>query len=141
MSRVVLFLLLFVISCFSLTAQISVSGIFDSTVSMQAGAGDSPEFSCGIEEYVNLRMQARIQDKVRIDAAVNFIAAAGNYALTAKQMAELSALDDNTPESFSPSSYINGKNYLAGIELERLYFRLNMTHADFDFGLMRMQFG
>jgi hypothetical protein len=39
------------------------------------------------------------------------------------------------------TSYAYGENYIAGIELERLYFRLSGESADFDCGLMRLPFG
>jgi len=106
-------------------AQMTVSGLLDSTVSMNAGAGDAPAFSCGIEEYANLRIQARLRDKAVFYGAFNIIAASGAYT------PGLAALGFNS----------SGENYIAGIELERLYFRLNGEHTDFDAGLMRLPFG
>jgi len=41
----------------------------------------------------------------------------------------------------NPSAYIIGDNYISGIELERLYFRLRGEHTDFDGGLFRLPFG
>jgi len=120
----------------NLSAQITVSGILDSSVSMQAGAGDAPAFSMGFEEYANLRLQSKIRDKAAVYGAVNFLAAAGDYAANAALMAE--AYDGF---SISPSAYVAGDNYIAGIELERLYFRLNGETVNFDGGLMRLPFG
>ena len=106
--------------------QISVSGILDSTVSARAGAGDSPAFSCGIEEFANIRFLSRF-DWGRVDGAVNLFAAAGDFAAAAAAV--------------NPAGIAVGENYIAGIELERLYFRLSGENVDFDFGLMRIPFG
>jgi hypothetical protein len=91
---------------------------------MSAGAGDAPAFSYGLEEYANLRLQAKIRDRAVFYGAVNFIAAAGTYAAAA-----------------APFFGTAGENYIAGFELERLYFRLNGEYLDFDGGLMRIPFG
>jgi len=135
--RVILFAAaLLIISGYHLNAQTTVSGILDSSVSFQAGAGDAPPFSMGFEEYANLRLQSKIRDRAAIYGAVNFLAAAGDYAANAALMAE--AYDGF---SINPSAYIAGDNYIAGIELERLYFRLNGETVNFDGGLMRLPFG
>jgi len=129
--RIKLFALtLFTISGFRLAAQVTFSGILDSTVSMQAGAGDAPAFSWGFEEYANLRMQAKLKDRAAVYGAVNLIAAAGNYAANAEGLAGI-----------SPSAFIAGENYIAAIELERLYFRLRGENTGLDGGLMRLPFG
>ena len=135
----ILLLVIFLAVNLQLTAQVSVSGVFDSTVSLGAGAGDAPAFNYGIEEYANIRMLARIRDRARFEGAINFLAAAGNYAAAAGQMANLTIL--STPFGISYSSYISGQNYIAGIELERLFFRLNFEKADFEGGLLRIPFG
>ena len=119
-----------------LSAQITVSGILDSSVSMQAGAGDAPAFSFGFEEFANIRFQAKIRDRATVYGAVNFLAAAGDYAANAKMAAESTA---GSP--INTTAYIGGENFIAAIELERLYFRLNGEHMDFDGGLMRLPFG
>jgi hypothetical protein len=108
-----------------LSAQMTVSGILDSSVSLRAGAGDAPTFSYGVEEYANLRMQSKIRDRAVFYGALNFIAAAGDTAAAAAGTGLLTA----------------GQNYAAGIELERLYFRLNGESMDFDGGLLRLPFG
>ena len=118
---------------------LSVSGLFDSTVSFRAGAGDAPAFSYGVEEYVNLRIQARIRDSAVFYGAFNLIAAAGDAATDAALMAAYTAA--GAPVGIGASSFIAGENYAAGIELERLYFRLNGEHLDFDGGLLRLPFG
>jgi hypothetical protein len=109
---------------FHLSAQMTVSGIFDSSLSFRAWAGDDPAFSYGFEEYANIRFQAKLRDRAAIFGAVNFIAAAGDYAVTGAGMG-LAA----------------GANYIAGIELERLYFRLNGETVNLDGGLLRLPFG
>jgi hypothetical protein len=121
----------------SLAAQdLTVSGILNSTVSMKAGTG--PDFVYGLEEYANLRMQARIKDRAVFYGAVNFIAAAGDAA---KGAALLGLTQGNAAMGLSPSAFTYGENYLAAFELERLYFRLNGEYTDFDGGLMRLPFG
>ena len=125
-----LFVLVFFVIAGRLTAQITVSGILESSVSMQVGAGDAPDFSMGLEEYANIRFQSKIRDKAAVYGAVNLIASSGNYAANAAGLAGI-----------NPSSYIAGENYFAGIELERLYFRLLGETVNFDGGLMRLPFG
>jgi hypothetical protein len=124
--QIILFIFAFFAIISSLSAQVTFSGILDSSVSLRAGAADSPPFSCGFEEYANLRMQAKLKDRAAVFGAVNLIAAAGDYAANAA---------DN------PSAFIAGENYVAGIELERLYFRLSGETTGFDGGLMRLPFG
>ena len=120
-----------------LSAQgLTVSGILDSSVSLQVGAGDAPAFSFGVEEFASIRFQSKIRDSAVVYGAVNFIAAAGDYAANAKMMAEAFG-----GSSINPTAYVTGENYVAGIELERLYFRLNGESVDFDGGLMRLPFG
>jgi hypothetical protein len=134
---VVIFILFFLVAgTLYLSAQITVSGLLDSSVSLQAGAGDAPVSSCGFEEYANLRMQAKLRDKAVVYSAVNLIAAAGNYAANAKEMAGL-----GTDSPLNPTLYVYGENCIAAVELERLYFRLSGESVNFDGGLMRLPFG
>jgi len=124
-----------------LTAQMTVSGILDSSVSLRARAGDAPAFSYGVEEYANLRIQANIRDRAAVYGAVNFIALAGDYAADAEQMTDMLILLGQTHNGVSMTPYIDGQNYIAGFELERLYFRLNGEVVGFDGGLLRLPFG
>ena len=117
---------------------LTFSGLLDSTVSLKAGAGDAPDFSYGVEEYANLRMQAKVKDKAVFYGAVNLIAAAGDAAANA---AILAAYQNAGGTGLSPSAFTSGENYIAGFELERLYFRLNGEYLDFDGGLLRLPFG
>jgi len=160
---ILIILILSVIS--ALHSQITVSGILDSTVSFNAGAGEMPEFSLGLEEFANIRFQSRIRDKAVVYGAVNLIAIAGDYAANAALAAGMPSGESITfinnnevssiyilnggyyqkqgyvPPGINPSAFAAGENYIAGIELERLYFRLHGEHTDFDGGLMRLPFG
>jgi len=115
---------------------LTVSGILDSSVSFQAGAGDAPGFSFGLEEFANIRFQSRIRDEAAVYGAVNLLAASGDYAANAGFLASAAG---GSP--FGVTAYVAGDNYIAGIELERLYFRLNGEYVDFEGGLMRLPFG
>jgi len=136
--RITLFILVFFIICSGLFAQMTFSGILDSTLSLQAGAGSSPEFSHGLEEYANIRFQSKLRDRGTFFGAVNFFAIAGDPAANIKQIAEFYALTD---PGLNPTSFVSGQNYIAGIELERLYFRLNGEIVSVDGGLFRLPFG
>ena len=104
--------LFFIANNINILAQgITVSGLLDSTVSMGAGAGDSPAFSYGIEEYANIRIQAKLREFATVFCDVNFIASVGNLA-----------------------SYTI-------IEPERLYFRINTETIRLEGGLLRLPFG
>jgi len=131
--QISLFVFVFLLITGSLAAQgITVSGILDSSVSLRAGAADSPPFSYGFEEYANLRFQSKIKDRASVYGAVNLIAAAGDYASAIKLAADSQS---------NLSAYTGGENFIAVIELERLYFRLNFEAANFDGGLFRLPFG
>jgi len=135
--RITFFALVFLtISGFHLTAQtFTVSGLLDSSVSLRAGAGSASAFSYGFEEYANIRMQARIRELAVFICDVNFIAAAGDPAFAAKYLAVAA------PSSINPTPYVAGKNYIAGMELERLYFRINLETVKLETGLLRLPFG
>jgi hypothetical protein len=62
---------------------LTVSGILDSIVTLGAGAGDTSRFYYGLEEYANLRAQAKVRDRAVFYGALNLIAAAGNPAKNA----------------------------------------------------------
>jgi hypothetical protein len=120
-------------SLFIVWAQgISVSGLLDSTVSLRAEAGDSPAFSYGVEEYANLRIQAKLREFATVFCDVNFIASAGDSAYIAAMMSGLT-----TNEGIAAAS----ESYFAVIELERLYFRINTDAIRLDGGLLRLPFG
>jgi hypothetical protein len=108
--------------------ELKFSGIVDSKVNYIAGAGDAPDAAVGLEEYANLRLQARVRDRAVFYGAFNLIAATGASALP---------LLASSPPSLSAG----GDNYAAVMELERLYVRLNSDYVDVDAGLMRMAFG
>jgi len=112
----------------SIKAQMTVSGILDTTVSMNAGAGDASlnnaDFSMGFEEYANIRFQSSLRDKGTVSGAFNLIAASGDNAL-----------------GLAAAGYPVGENFVGAIELERLQFRLRGEHLDFNGGLFRLPFG
>jgi len=141
MRKVLLTCVLALLAITGLSAQVTFSGLLDSTFSLSAGAGDATEFSYGVEEYANLRMQAKLRDRASVYGAVNFIAMAGDYAVNAALMAGAAIAGSNVPPGIDLSSFLAGENYFAVIELERLYFRLNGEYMDFDGGLMRLPFG
>ena len=137
-----------------LSAQITVSGTLDSTVSMLFNTGDPTAFSFGVEEYANIRFQSRLRSDAVVYGAFNLIAASGDFARNAATMAGLTkasndvALADIPPlfpgaplPYISSTVYVGGENFIAAIELERLYFRLRGEHTDFDGGLFRLPFG
>jgi hypothetical protein len=117
-----LLFILFIIS--GLSAQMTVSGVLDSTVRVQAGAAVASDYSCGVEEFANIRFQSQIKERAAVFGAVNLFAVTGDYSAPAAAL-----------------GYFGNENYVAGIELERLYFRLNGESVDFDGGLMRLPFG
>jgi hypothetical protein len=125
--------LFFTANSINLLAQgVTVSGLLDSTVSLRAGAGDSPAFSYGVEEYANIRMQAKLREFATVFCDVNFIASAGDPAYIAAMMSGLTANGGITAAS---------QSYFAVIEPERLYFRINTETIRLDGGLLRLPFG
>jgi hypothetical protein len=130
MKRLILALSILTIFALASFAQrsggVTFSGVFESAISANAGAGDAPAFSHGTEQYANIRMQSRIGDYATFLGAFNVIAAAGDYAAAAAA----TGLDIDV-----------GKNYVAAIELERLFFRIRTEAVNLDGGLMRLPFG
>jgi len=123
-------LVIFITGGLPLAAQgITVSGILDSTASLRMD--NTHSINPGFEEYANLRFQSKIRDRASVYGAVNLTAAAGDYAANAMLAAAGSPFN----------AYTGGENYIAAIELERLYFRLNFETANFDGGLLRLPFG
>jgi hypothetical protein len=122
-------------SLFFVWAQgITVSGLLDSTVSLRAGTGDNPAFSYGVEEYANIRMQAKLREFATVFCDVNLIASAGDPAYIAAMMSSLMVNGGITATGISQS-------YFAVIEPERLYFRINTETIRLDSGLLRLPFG
>jgi len=113
---------------------LTVSGLLDSTVSLRAGAGDSPAFSYGVEEYANFRIQAKLREFAAVFCDVNFSAAAGDPAYTAAMVSGMTANGGIAASG-------TGQSYFAAIDLERLYFRINTDAIRFDGGLLRLPFG
>jgi hypothetical protein len=114
----------------------TVSGLLDSKVNLSAGAGDAEDFSYGIEEYANLRIQTKLRENAVFYGAFNITALAGSSAQAALALSQLGA-----SAGLLATPFIGGENYAAAMELERLYFRVNSDYADIDVGLMRLGFG
>ena len=113
-----------------------LSGVFDSTFNYTLGAGDAENHSFGLEEFANLRLRVRAGEKAVFYSAINLIAVTGNYLETAAM------LGNSSPNSaFSSTPLIEGENYAAGFELERLYLRINGDLIDAEAGLLRLNFG
>jgi hypothetical protein len=112
------------------------SGILDTQLAVGASSSDPAEFLWGLEEAANLRFQSRVGDAARFYGAVNLIAAAGSFALFAP-------LPDHALPGTAPAStpFVSGENYLAALELERLYVRVSGDYLGLDLGLMRLALG
>jgi len=129
-------LTLLVAGNFLFAAEPELSGVADTTVNYTAGAGDAPEHSFGIEEYANLRLRVRTGEKAIFYSAFNLIALTGNYLENAVLLGSL-----NQNPYLASTPFIYGQNYAAGMELERLYFRINGDYIDAEAGLLRINFG
>lgn len=103
----------------------TISGVVGGAANAAAGAGASPAFGYGMEQYANLRLKADAGDSASVYAAVNLIAASGA----------------NAAALAGAGLYTAGDNYAAALELERLYVSLRGERTDADFGLMRLAFG
>jgi hypothetical protein len=104
-----------------------LAGSVEASLAGTAGAGGAAAVSYGFEEYANLRLKSAIGERGSLYAAVNLIAASGDFLPTASGLAA--------------TSYVAGENYAAALELERLYFRIEGKLADTEVGLMRLAFG
>jgi len=133
-SLIFIALILFAIGGGPLLA-LDLTGVLDSTINYTAGAGEAADHSFGLEQFANLRLRAR-GERTTFISAFNLIAISGNFLETAYMM---SGMNPNPALPFSP--IIHGQNYAAGIELERLYFRVHGDHFDVEAGLRRMPFG
>ncbi|MDR0551698.1 MAG: hypothetical protein LBG72_06740, partial [Spirochaetaceae bacterium] len=105
------------------------SGVLDSKftgIILDAPSLDEA-FNFGIEEYLNLRMQAKVGDWAQIFGAFNFTAFAGKDADIAAQS--------------GAGAFFAGENFASAIELERLYLHLSNDTMGLDTGLLRQGFG
>ncbi len=127
-----------IISMPSFAQGLKFSGYLDSKLAMAAGAGETPGFSYGVEEYANLRMQANIGTMATFYGALNLIAVSGNIAQAANSAARAR---EAANVFLSTNAMVYGENFAAALELERLYVRINTEIMDLDTGLMRMNFG
>jgi len=136
MKKYILLFLAIGLNGFLFAAGPELSGVTDTTVNYTAGAGDAPGHSFGLEEYANIRLRVRTGEKAIFYAAFNLTALTGNYVENA---ALLGSLYQNP--YFASTPFIYGQNYAAGMELERLYFRINGEYIDAEAGLLRINFG
>jgi hypothetical protein len=121
-----------------LPAEPALSGYLDSSFALGAGAGSNPGFICGLEEYANIRLQARIREDALFYGSFNLSASAGTYARAGALLARAGAA---SAFGLNPSALTAGENYAAALELERLYFKISRGKIDFQGGLTRMAFG
>jgi hypothetical protein len=120
--------LVFVLAAFRISAQgLDFSGILDSAAGFSLGA-EGADNSWGAEEYANLRFKAGTGERATLYGALNLAAAAGSSAVAAAA-------------AQTPAATAAARNYIAAVELERLYFRINGAYLDAEAGLMRLAFG
>ncbi|ULQ59493.1 hypothetical protein K7I13_13620 [Brucepastera parasyntrophica] len=130
-------LLLLLLLCLSaeVFAQAPVlSGLLDTKLTL-AGGSDPSEIRFGAEEYANLRLKVNVGERASVFTSFNLTAAAGSTALVA------SMLNNSPAHSLPLTAFSGGENYIAALELERLYFRINSELLDVEAGLMRLAFG
>jgi hypothetical protein len=126
----VLVTLFFTLGIQRLPAEPVISGYLDSSVFM--GAGDPDGFSYGLEEYANIRLQAKVRDMATFYGSFNLTAVTGTYAQAGAAI---------PAGGLSTSALAAGENYAAAMELERLYFKVSGEKLDFQGGLMRLAYG
>jgi hypothetical protein len=117
-----------VLTASGISAQgLDFSGILDSTVDFSLGA-EGTDNSWGAEEYANLRFKAGTGEQAALYGALNLVAAAGSSAVA-------------VAASQTSTATAAAQNYVAAMELERLYLRINGEYIDAEAGLMRLAFG
>ncbi|MDR1929164.1 MAG: hypothetical protein LBQ44_00905 [Treponema sp.] len=121
-------------------AQVSLSGTAETSFFAAAGAGASPGFMYGAEEYANLRLQIPAGEYAVFYGAFNLTASAGSYPAAAGMTAAANAGANATGGLLSGSS-VYGENYAAAIELERLYLQLSSDTLGLQAGLLRVPLG
>ena len=118
---------------FSLSAQAAISGNFDFKLNLGAGAGSSPDFFYGAEAYANLRLKIPAGEYAAFYGAFNLIAAAGSSPL---------AISTGSIADFLGLSAVSiEENYVAAMELERLYVQFSGDSFGLNAGLFRIPFG
>jgi hypothetical protein len=112
-----------------------LSGNIETTVFAAAGAGASPDFLYGAEEYANLRLKIPAGEFASVYGAFNLIATAGSPAVAAL------GTGPAAPPGTGFSSFAAGENYAAALELERLYLQLSVDTLGLSTGLLRVPLG
>jgi hypothetical protein len=110
-----------------------LSGVMETTVFSAAGAGTSPDFFYGAEEYANLRLKVPVGEFAAVYSAFNLIASAGSTAAAA------SGTGNAAGSGFS--AFSAGENFAAALELERLYLQLSGETLGLNIGLLRIPLG
>jgi hypothetical protein len=118
-----------------------LSGNIETTVFAAAGAGTSPDFFYGAEEYANLRLKVPAGEFATVYGAFNLIATAGGPAVTALRTGSAAAPGTGSAPGSGFSSFAAGKNYAAALELERLYLQLSGDTLGLNTGLLRIPLG
>jgi hypothetical protein len=115
-----------------------LSGNIETTIFAAAGAGASPDFFYGAEEYANLRLKVPAGEFAAVYSAFNLIAVTGSPAVAAvtSGMGNAVAYPDSGFSSFAV-----GENYAAALELERLYLQLSGDTLGLNTGLLRIPLG
>ena len=124
MKKYLLTLFILLLSCIMLFAD--WSGVMDNTINYSVGQGGIDTQNFGLEAFANFRYQVRTREMATFFASFNLVVASGSNAQG------LSLLFGETAI---------GENYAAGIELERLYFRVSGESIRTEAGLLRMSFG
>ena len=124
--------LLLTVGSLSLSAQ-TLSGSLDTKLTMGFGAGDSPDFFYSAEEYANLRLKIPAGEYATVYSAFNLIAAAGYLHIPNQAAATADAMGFGT--------YSLEDNYIAVMELERLYVQISGDSLGLNAGLLRIPFG
>ena len=122
--------ILMIAGSLSLSAQ-TLSGSLDTKLTVGTGAGTSPQFVYGAEEYANLRLRIPAGEYAVVYGAFNLIAAVGSSATHI----------DSTSGIGLISGYSMEENYLAVMELERLYVQISGDTFGLSAGLLRIPFG
>ncbi|MDR2662930.1 MAG: hypothetical protein LBC31_08045 [Treponema sp.] len=118
-----------------------LSGNIETTVFAASGAGTSPDFFYGAEEYANLRLKVPAGECAAVYGAFNLIAAAGGPAAAALGTGSAAAPGAGNAAGSGFSSFTAGENFAAAIELERLYLQLSGDTLGLSTGLLRIPLG
>ena len=123
--RKTIFILFIFITLVSNLISAEWSGVLDSTFNITRPSDDPDDTTFGLEHFTNLRLRIRSRERATFHAAFNLIVLSGNFI--------------NEFAHFG--NYYFNDNYVAAMELERLYVMLSGEHIDSEIGLFRLNFG